>query len=305
MQSTLKRDSTIQLNLNILPDERIKSVLECSKGQKLAVEISRQDREDSTTKVFIFETSSLRALTTEASSSEGLEVPPLQSITPVSDFLPLSTHIEHVIGAYNSKLLFLDRNSWVCSVDLAKRSGSHNRDIGNRSGLSRARRPHGHQRLASFDSIDEQRGRQIHPQFEGFSFNSSRNESPFLSPDSHIRQERSREKRHSMDNSIFDRRPSTSSTLSNSSFGSSSERSHNHRHSYGTITESPVRSPPAPQMTYSRHFFVPASWHSTLSPSSGRKLIIRVSSRGDIVFIKDEECAVVQHGLEFEEIVSI
>ena len=302
IQSTLMRDSAIQLTLNTLPDERIKSVLECSKGQKLVIEISRRDREDSTTKVFIFDTSLLRALTIEASSSEDLEVPTLQqSISPLSDFLPLSSHIEHVIGAYNGKLVFLDRSSWVCSVDLAK----HNRDIGSRSSFGQARRPLGHQRFASFDSIDERRGRQSLSQSEGFAFHSSRNDSPFLSPESHIGQERSREKRHSIDNTIFDRRPSTSSTFSNFSFRSSPERSHNHRHSYGAITESPARSPPAPQMTYSRHFFVPASWHSTLSSSSGRKLIIRVSSRGDIIFTRDEECAVVQHGLEFEEIVPL
>ncbi len=307
IQSTLSRDSTIQLNLNTLPDERIKSILECSKGQKLAVEISRQDKEDTTTKVFIFETSYMRALAIEASSSESHEVAPLQPLSPVPDFLPLSTHIEHVIGAYNSKLVFLDRNSWVCSVDLAKRSGSHNQggDIGNPSSFGQPRRPRGHRRYASFDSNDEQRGRQIHPRIEGFKFDNSRNESPFLSPDNHIRQERSREKRHSIDNTIFDRRTSTSSAFSNSSFGMSPERSQSHRHSYGTITESPARSPPPPQMTYSRHFFVPASWHGTLSSSSGRKLIIRMTSRGDVIFIKDEECAVVQHGLDFEELVPI
>jgi hypothetical protein len=306
IQSTLMRDSTIQLNLNTLPDECIKSVVECSKGQKLAIEISRQDREDSTTKVFIFNTSSLRALTiAEANSPEGLEAPPLQSISPVSDFLPLSSHVEHVIGAYNSKLVFLDRNSWVCSVDLTKRSSSHNRDIGTHGSISHAPRSRGHQRFASFDSTDEGQGRQSQSAFEGFSFHRPRNESPFLSPDSHIGHERSREKRHSIDNTIFDRRPSTSSTFSASTFESSSERSHNHRHSYGPITESPARSPPAPQMTYSRHFFVPASWHSTFSSSSGRKLIIRVSSRGDVIFVRDEECAVVQHGLEFEEIVTL
>lgn len=47
---------------------------------------------------------------------------------------------------------------------------------------------------------------------------------------------------------------------------------------------------------YARHFFIPADWLSTDS-----KLMIEVSRSGDIIFVKRDEVAVIQHGLENNE----
>ena len=47
---------------------------------------------------------------------------------------------------------------------------------------------------------------------------------------------------------------------------------------------------------YVRHFFIPADWLSTNS-----ELIIEVSSKGHILFVKDNEVAVIKGGLEINE----
>ena len=44
---------------------------------------------------------------------------------------------------------------------------------------------------------------------------------------------------------------------------------------------------------YDRHFFLPADWLST-----NIKLMIRVTQRGDILFVKRDEVAVIKHGLD-------
>ena len=265
-KALLTRDSTIKLNLNTSPDERIKSILPCSNGRKVAVEISRKRREDSTTKVLLFESSSLQALAEETAAS--VTQP---SISPLPEFFPLSSHVEHLIGAYGTKLVFLDRDSWVCSVDLEKRPVYTKRDSDTRSIDSQSRRPSISQRHASDGTSGRQQSRGKRPSLADASFDKGLNVSPSSSY--------------------------TGSTLVNTESVSRSTPS------LQTRSPSPLASPSLTQVSsYSRHFFVPTSWHSSLSSSSGHNLTIRVSSRGDVVFIKDEECAIVQHGLEFEEI---
>jgi hypothetical protein len=51
---------------------------------------------------------------------------------------------------------------------------------------------------------------------------------------------------------------------------------------------------------YLRHFFIPQDWLSI-----NRNLILRVTSKGDFVFIKKHEVAVIKHGMENKEIVNI
>ena len=46
---------------------------------------------------------------------------------------------------------------------------------------------------------------------------------------------------------------------------------------------------------YTRHFFIPLSWHS------GREPRIEVTVRGDVVLAKGDEVVVFQRGLAFEE----
>jgi hypothetical protein len=51
---------------------------------------------------------------------------------------------------------------------------------------------------------------------------------------------------------------------------------------------------------YFRHFFIPEDWLSI-----NRNLILRVTSKGDFVFIKKHEVAVIKNGMEHKEIVNI
>ena len=157
-EESLTRDGTISLNLNTEPDERIKAVIECSRSRKIAVEISKQQREDSTTKVFFFEASSLHN-SSPGADSEGKDTAGEKVISPLSEFVPLSKHIEHVIGAYNNRLLFLSRDLWVCTVELEKRPSFSRRDTDAFSNDAESRRPSISQRLNSGDSQSSQQRR--------------------------------------------------------------------------------------------------------------------------------------------------
>jgi hypothetical protein len=260
-------DATIPLTLKTLPDERIKSVLASGKGYKLVVEISKKEREDSTTKVFIFDTAALQSASVEGIDSED------QSFTPLSDFYSLSPHVEHIIGTYNSKLVFLDRDLWVCSVDLERRTTFGRRDSDLLSVDEHSRRTSISQRLGSVDL----------------------GSSPL-----------SRGRESAMHDATLSRHlsPSPMSRASTVTGGESSRSgSMSIEHPSSPLLFSPAS--PSHLTFYSRHFFVPTSWHSSLSSSSGRNLTIRVSCRGDVVFIKDQECAIIQRGLDFEELVPL
>jgi WD40 repeat protein len=51
---------------------------------------------------------------------------------------------------------------------------------------------------------------------------------------------------------------------------------------------------------YYRHFFIPEDWLSI-----NRKLILRVTSKGDLVFVKKHEVAIVKNGLENKETITV
>ena len=55
-----------------------------------------------------------------------------------------------------------------------------------------------------------------------------------------------------------------------------------------------------PQSTFRRHFLVPLTW---LSAST--KLMVQLTERQDVIFVRGEEIAVVQHGLEHVDLVSL
>ena len=55
-----------------------------------------------------------------------------------------------------------------------------------------------------------------------------------------------------------------------------------------------------PQNTFKRHFFVPITW---LGAST--KLMVQVTERRDVIFVRGEEIAVVQNGLEHVDLVSL
>jgi len=49
---------------------------------------------------------------------------------------------------------------------------------------------------------------------------------------------------------------------------------------------------------YVKHFFIPHDWHSCI-----RQLIMRVTVKGDVLFVKRDEVAIIKRGLEHESIV--
>lgn len=51
---------------------------------------------------------------------------------------------------------------------------------------------------------------------------------------------------------------------------------------------------------YSRHFFIPEDWLSV-----NRGMILKVTSKGDLVFVKRDEIAIIQRGLAYKEAVSV
>jgi hypothetical protein len=264
-QDSVSLDAAIPLSLNTAPDERIKSVIECARGHKIAVEISKRQREDSTTTLLMFDVDKLQEIEGLAPGGEDAVLDPLIALP---EFFPLGPHIEHLIGAFNNKLVFLDRDLWVCSVDVDKRPLSGPGDLDS----DESRRPSISQRLNSNDSSNswQRQGQEIGT--HDFNFARSVSSSP------------------------FSRSITTESTSSRT--GSISPQIPNVLSQAGPAS-------PFHLAYYSRHFFVPNSWHSSLSSSSGRNLIIRVSSRGDVIFIRDEECAIVQRGLDFEELVPL
>jgi len=52
--------------------------------------------------------------------------------------------------------------------------------------------------------------------------------------------------------------------------------------------------------SYIRHFPIPSDWQS-----QQRVLRMGVTGKGDILFVRIEEVAVIKHGLEFEESVTL
>lgn len=52
--------------------------------------------------------------------------------------------------------------------------------------------------------------------------------------------------------------------------------------------------------SYVRHFFIPSDWYS-----QQKQLIIQVSSKGDVLFAKNNEIAIIKNGLDYEEEVSV
>lgn len=81
----------------------IKNAFTFSQGRLLVVEISELYKEKFTTETLMFRMNVV--------SSEGL------SLDPITTFSGISKKIRHLIGAYNSRLLFVDMGSWVCSIN--------------------------------------------------------------------------------------------------------------------------------------------------------------------------------------------
>ncbi|KAK4145230.1 uncharacterized protein C8A04DRAFT_35948 [Dichotomopilus funicola] len=104
---------TRSVNLHLTPENqtpqiqprRVKSVFSLSQGKFLIVELSPMFQ-DTTTDVIVFELL--------PPSSHG------SFLTPIDEFRELSKKVKHVIGSYGSRLLFLDSEHWVSSVDVSE-----------------------------------------------------------------------------------------------------------------------------------------------------------------------------------------
>jgi len=102
----------ITLTTDMSYDMFLKDVAVCSDGCKLSVEFAKGNREQSTSQVLIFPSSSF-------------EEPFTNVLEPLPLFNKVSAEIEHIIGNMERTLLFLDRRMWVCSLDLEKFKGEY------------------------------------------------------------------------------------------------------------------------------------------------------------------------------------
>jgi WD40 repeat protein len=104
--------TAINLNWGVAAEISIKDAALCSNGDMLYIESARPKTTQSTSKVIVLSTSSF----TERSSRG------VQSRLLVDK---LASQIEHIIGWLGTRLLFLNRGFWVCSVDLLKSSDEY------------------------------------------------------------------------------------------------------------------------------------------------------------------------------------
>jgi hypothetical protein len=271
-RESVSLDTTIMLDLNTAPDEKVKSTIECGNGLKIAVEIPKQERGGSTTKLLIFDSAKIRrplALEGDDTSGDLLEA---QFLIPPPEFLPLGPHIEYLIVAFSNKLVFLNRDLWVCSADLERRTVFSGRDTDAASVDSEPRRQSRSQRISSINSSSSLQPRVREPSVNELSLDRRLSLNPLSRA------------------AMIENSPSRTSSTS--------------RQNPSILSRSGPSSP-LPLTCYSRHFFVPTPWHNALSSSSGQNLTIRISSRCDVTFVRDEECSVAQQGLDFEELVSL
>ena len=107
--SVAARKSTLlgPAGLETLPvDQDVKRVTVFCDDMMIAVEFSERYGERSTTQVMFIESSDLDQ--------------PIEVLTPLSRLEGIGQRILHLIGGLGSKLLFLSRDLWVCSIDVKK-----------------------------------------------------------------------------------------------------------------------------------------------------------------------------------------
>lgn len=82
----------------------IKSVIYFSSSEYIVIECSRLNGQRTTTDLFVIESSQIRL--------NAKEIQPNPMLTSIKD------KVMHLIGAYGTKLVFLDRNLWVCTIEI-------------------------------------------------------------------------------------------------------------------------------------------------------------------------------------------
>ncbi|KAI9857188.1 MAG: hypothetical protein M1813_008550 [Trichoglossum hirsutum] len=87
----------------------VKNVVQSPLSHTVAVESSKLYGERATTRMLFFEATNF--------CSEAGE------LIPIHEFQDIGQRVLHLIGPYGSKMVFLDRDLWVCSVDMSKSEG--------------------------------------------------------------------------------------------------------------------------------------------------------------------------------------
>jgi hypothetical protein len=109
---------------NDMRNFQLKSIFPFLEGHQLLIEVSEKDGAQSTSGIHFLDSSIFRlndnavakSKDTDAASPAG-QIPPVTA--PNLPCSALARHVSHIIGICdNSKIVFLDANSWICSVEL-------------------------------------------------------------------------------------------------------------------------------------------------------------------------------------------
>ena len=109
---TVVSSDLLQLPEGVLlnPCQGVKNAISFSDGHLVAVELSELYGERSTTQMFVFKSDNF------APEATGLAL--------LLDHQTTGKEVMHLIGAYGSKLIFLNRSCWVCSLTWNKLSAT-------------------------------------------------------------------------------------------------------------------------------------------------------------------------------------
>jgi WD40 repeat protein len=104
--STVVPSDLLQLPEGVLfsPCQGVKNAISFAGGHLVAVELSELYGERSTTQMLVFKSENF--------------APEVTGLIPLLDHQAIGKEVMHLIGAYGSKLIFLNKSCWVCSIDM-------------------------------------------------------------------------------------------------------------------------------------------------------------------------------------------
>jgi hypothetical protein len=108
----LTADEGIQMVGSVLPELAIRSITPCFNGNVVATTFAESLASRSKSKLMLWDTREFSLKATEAVQN-GLR----QTATPIPNYQPLADQVEHLIGTYGQKVVFLHQDGWVCSAD--------------------------------------------------------------------------------------------------------------------------------------------------------------------------------------------
>jgi WD40 repeat protein len=104
--NTMVSSELLQLPGGVLlnPCQGVKNAISFANDHLVVVELSKVYGERSTTQVLVFESENFG--------------PEATGLIPLPSHQIMGKEVMHLIGAYGSKLVFLNKNRWVCSIDV-------------------------------------------------------------------------------------------------------------------------------------------------------------------------------------------